>query len=190
LLLIQHVAVQRSLHARGIVERSPVKAKQFAFAAIVNGARVKQMGNVLRWCGFHPPSRSSVYNAQSSIFEHIRRQCLADCEHWRNQMSNQSVISFDGSWSHRRHAKEHIVVVIDCRQKKIVDFDIRVMAKGKVPGNYRGSPNGMEMAALTEIIRRWSRHQWYLRLAGCVHDNDGKATTAVERANWSNVKQY
>jgi hypothetical protein len=105
-------------------------------------------------------------------------------------MANQSVISFDGSWSHRRHAKEHIVIVIDCMQKKIVDFEIKLKAKGKVPGNYRGSPNGMEMAALNDIIRRWTRHEWYRRLAGCVHDNDSKATNAVEAAHWPNVKQY
>jgi hypothetical protein len=67
-------------------------------------------------------------------------------------MIDQSVISFDGSWSHRRHAKEHIVIVIDCGQKKIVDFEIKLKAKGKVTGNYHGSPNGMEMAALKDII--------------------------------------
>jgi hypothetical protein len=40
-------------------------------------------------------------------------------------MAYESVVAFDGAWSHRRYAKECIVILIDCGQNRIVDFEIK-----------------------------------------------------------------
>jgi hypothetical protein len=101
-------------------------------------------------------------------------------------MTDGSVVAFDGSWSHRRGAKECVVVLVDSRTRRIVDFEIVTKANGFVPGNYDGSSNGMEIAGLKVIIERWKKDT---RVIGCVHDNDSKATKAIRDAGW-NIEQY
>lgn len=96
-------------------------------------------------------------------------------------MTEGAVVGFDGAWSHWRRAKECVVILIDCKTKKIVDFEIVTKAKHDCPGNYVGSPNGMELAGLKKIIERWKFDE---RVVGCVHDNDSKATKAIQDAQW------
>jgi hypothetical protein len=96
-------------------------------------------------------------------------------------MSANSIISFDGSWSHRRRAKECVVLIIDCSLKKVVDFRILQKSKFGRPGNYSGSSNGMEVAALRKLIVRWNGNP---NIAGFVHDSDSRASKAIRDAGW------
>jgi hypothetical protein len=96
-------------------------------------------------------------------------------------MIDGSIVAFDGAWSDRRRAKECIVILVDCRPKKIVDFEIQQHAKHCCPGNYFGSPNGMEIAAFKSIALRWRSDS---RVVSCVHDNDARASKVIRDLNW------
>jgi hypothetical protein len=101
-------------------------------------------------------------------------------------MQRNSILAFDGAWGHRRHAKECIVMLVDLNQKRIVDFAIILKPKPGVKANWDGSPNGMELAGVKELIERWKDNE---NVGGIVHDNDSKATAAINAAQWK-VKQW
>jgi hypothetical protein len=101
-------------------------------------------------------------------------------------MTPGSILSFDGSWSHRRGANDWIVVFIDCRSQRIVDFEIVQRPKAWCSGNYQGSSNGMEVEGLRRLITRGKANP---AVVGCVHDSDSKATKAIRDAGWD-IEQY
>jgi hypothetical protein len=156
-------------------------AMRFAFSILVCGGRFVQIEEVFLWNDVIPPAATSFYRAQSLLMKSISAKCERECSKWRNEMTPGSILSFDGSWSHRRGAKECVVVLIDTRIKKIVDFEILQKSKGKMPGNYTGSSNGMEVEALRRLILRWRTNPL---VVGCVHDSDSKASKAIRDARW------
>jgi hypothetical protein len=101
-------------------------------------------------------------------------------------MADKAYISFDGSWSHKRNAKECIVVAIDISRNLIIDYEVVRKAKNGVPGNYIGASNGMEVAALKGIIARLQSDP---RIIGYVHDSDSKATAEIQRSGW-NIEEF
>lgn len=170
--------------------RFPLKiddAKRFAFSIIVNGARYTDIESVFLWNDIIPPSSATYYRAQAQLFDVVKDLCLRECAKWRAEMKAGAVLAFDGSWSHRRNAKECVVVFIDCALKKIVDFEIVQKVKHQQIGNYEGSSNGMEVEALRRLIARWYDNP---NVAGCVHDNDSKASKAIREVNWQIAQYY
>jgi hypothetical protein len=164
-----------------------LNARKFAFSILRSGASFAKVSDVFLWHNIHLPSKSRLYAVQKEFFKPIRRHCLAQCQHWRDQMAEGAVVAFDGAWSHRRCAKECVVILIDCGQKRIVDFQIVTKSKCGVAGNFRGSSNGMELAGLRKIIERWKDNT---KVRGCVHDNDSKATQAIKEAGWEIEQMY
>jgi hypothetical protein len=94
-------------------------------------------------------------------------------------MNPGSSIDFDGSWSHRRQAKECVAVIIDYMTRKVVDYEITQKTKRGRPGNYTGSSSGMEVEAFRRLITRWKGHS---KVVGYVHDCDSKASCAIREA--------
>jgi hypothetical protein len=168
------------------LRRPQLDARRFAFSILTNGANYKTVADIFLWNDLKIPCRSSIYKAQNEFLDKVKEHCMAIVQEWREQMESGSVIAFDGSCGHRRGAKECVVVLIDCRTRRIVDFEIVVMDKKGRKGNYNGSSNGMEVFGLKAIIERWKEDP---RVVGCVHDNDSKATKAIRDAGW-NIEQY
>jgi hypothetical protein len=158
-----------------------LNARRFAFSVLVAGAAYQQVADVFLWMGLLPPAKTSFYTAQTELFPILENLCRTIVDKYKQQMMPEAVCSFDGSWSHSRNAKECIVVLIDCFQKKIVDFQIMHIAKNGMEGNHDGSPNGMEVAALRLLIARWKDTG---RIKGVVRDNDSKARQAIKEENW------
>jgi hypothetical protein len=101
-------------------------------------------------------------------------------------MTKNTVIAFDGAWSHRRRAKECVVTIIDTRQKKVVDYEVVTKTKCGVPGDWDGSANGMELEALKRLLKRWVGDE---NVSGVVHDNDAKASKLIHDLKWK-VDEY
>jgi hypothetical protein len=101
-------------------------------------------------------------------------------------MDDETIVAFDGAWSHRRHAKECIVILIDCNHKRIIDFEIVTKDKCGIEGNWKGSCNGMELHGVKQLIERWKDNG---KVKGVVHDNDSKATLAIAESGWK-VEQW
>jgi hypothetical protein len=168
-------------------EGTRLNARKFAFSVLTSGANFAKVSDVFLMHGIILPSRSRLYAVQKEFFGPIRDHCLKQCQHWREQMAYESVVAFDGAWSHRRCAKECIVILIDCGQKRIVDFEIVLKSKPGVVGGYDGSSNGMELFGVQKIIQRWKGDP---KVRGCVHDNDSKATKAIADADWHIEQMY
>jgi hypothetical protein len=173
---------QNRLGQHGAIE----DARRFAFSILVNGANDAETASVFLWNDITPPSKSTFSRAQGTLLLRFTDQCLLNCQRFREKMLPGSIVAFDGSWSHRRGAKECIVVFVDCRTKKIVDFKIMQKLKSGLAQNFHGFENGMELAALRELIRRWKDDPIVI---GCVHDCDAKASKAIRDAGW-NVTEY
>jgi hypothetical protein len=182
--LTRHVTV-RLVHYDS--EGIRLNARIFAFSVLTSGTSFQKVSDLFLFHNIVLPSRSRLYAVQKEFFGPIRDYCLAQCQYWRSQMADGAVVAFDGSWSHRRCAKECIVILIDCGQKRIVDFEIVIKSKGGVAGNDRGSSNGMELEGLRNIIGRWKGDP---KVKGCVHDNDSKATEAIREADWQIEQMY
>jgi hypothetical protein len=188
-------ASQRQLAARkraraaaaAVRDAQRVDARRFAFSILTNGKGFQSVAELFLWFNIHPPWRSSVYEAQHAFFEPIHKQARDECKYWADRMSRNTVIAFDGAWSHRRRAKECIVTIIDCKQKKIVDYEILTKSKCGGPGNWGGSPYGMEVEALKRLIPRWMNDD---RVSGVVHDNDARATKAMSDLGWKPTEMF
>jgi hypothetical protein len=101
-------------------------------------------------------------------------------------MKKNTIIAFDGAWSHRRRAKECVVTIIDTTQKKVVDYEVVTKTKCGVPGDWEGSANGMELEALKRLLERWVGDE---NVGGVVHDNDAKASKLIRDLQWK-VTEY
>jgi hypothetical protein len=97
-------------------------------------------------------------------------------------MFPDSIIRFNGSWSHRGGAKECVAVFVDCRTNKTVDLEIVQKSKFGLSSNYERSSNGMAIAALQKLITRWKDNSTRV---GCVHSYDAKASKAIRDASWN-----
>ena len=84
-------------------------------------------------------------------------------------MKPDTVISFDGSWDHKRNGRYCIVDVIDQSQKKIIDFEVVQKSTNAHPSDYSGSSHNMEAHAIRNIVHRLKNDQ---RIIGYCHDND------------------
>jgi hypothetical protein len=101
-------------------------------------------------------------------------------------MTKDTIITFDGAWSHRRRAKECVVTIIDTKQKKVVDYEVVTKTKCGTPGDWEGSANGMEIEALRRMLPRWVGNE---NVCGVVHDNDAKASQLIHDLDWD-VEEY
>jgi hypothetical protein len=162
-------------------------ALRFTFSILVTGDRFTRVEELFLWNNILPPHSKAFYTAQTELTTFIKAKCESECLHCREMMGPESILAFDGSWSHRRGAKECVVVVVEVHLRKIVDFEIVRKTKGNVPGDYEGSPNGMEVEALHRLIARWNGNPL---VVGYVHDSDSKASKAIRDAGWRIDEYY
>ena len=69
-------------------------------------------------------------------------------------MEDNSAISMDGSWGHRRNATQCVVEWIDSRSKKIIDFECSERKNHRFAGDFVGSAQAMEVACNKKLIER------------------------------------
>jgi hypothetical protein len=157
-------------------------ARRFAFSILVAGSTYSQATMTFLWNDIIPPSETSFYQAQKGLFKPFDDLARSSCELVRRSLLEGTVISFDGSWSHRRRAKECVVVVVVVGTDKIIDYELIRRPKSGNPGNYDGSANGMECEALARIVQRLKSDA---RIVGYVHDNDSTAAKVITDAGWA-----
>jgi hypothetical protein len=159
---------------------------RFTFSILVTGCGFRAIHQVFLWNNIVTPCSTSFYKAQKNIFGPLHELSRESVDIAREGMAENTHISFDGSWSHKRNAAECIVVAIDISRNLIIDYEVVRKSKNGITGNYVGSSNGMEVAALKGIIERL---QSDTRIVGYVHDSDSKATAAIRRAGW-NIEEF
>ena len=95
-----------------------MNCKQFAFSILVTGSNYHSIAECFLENGIVPPCNTTYYRYVDEIVEVINNLAREEVDIQRAQMLPDTVISFDGSWDHRRQAKCCIVVAIDQFQKK------------------------------------------------------------------------
>lgn len=159
---------------------------RFAFAVIVEGQNYGAVEPMFTWLDIQIPSKRTFMRAQKKVLAIIQQMALRSCQRYREQMTEDSTISFDGSWSHRRNAVQCVVDFIDQRQKKIVDFEMVLKRSHRKNGNFEGASNLMKAEGLKRMVPRWINDE---RITAYVHDNDGKARTEIERQEWKIIEK-
>ena len=158
-----------------------VNAKRFVFSVLVEGLTPLAVERCMLWNDVVPPCHRRFYEIQDEFLIILQSMAQESCQKWRRWMAPGSIITLDGSWSHRRNAKRCLVDFIDSANRKIVDFEIVVKQSGRNDGDYKGPSNGMEREALMRLIPRWREDA---RVIGYCHDNDGKTRRAITDSGW------
>lgn len=161
-------------------------AKRFAFSVLIEGLNYASLERCLLWNDVIPPSTHLFYDVQHEIIPILVAMAQQSCQYWRSMMTPGTILSMDGSWSHRRNANRCLVDFVDSEKRKIVDFEIVVKRSGRIEGNYTGPSNGMEREALSRLIPRWKDDP---RVVGYCHDNDGKTRRTIAEAGWQ-IDEY
>jgi hypothetical protein len=79
---------------------------RFAFSILVNAGRYPEIRDAFPWNDIVPPSRATFYRVEEEL-------CRKEGDDWKNQMKPNAIIAFDRSWSHRRRAKECVVLIVE-----------------------------------------------------------------------------
>jgi hypothetical protein len=133
------------------------------FAVLATGLRYEQEKEFLLFFNIVMPSKSAFYEAQKGVASELVRRARHSAAYWASRLPAGTVIAFDGSWSHRRQADQHLGAFIALTPDrnheaygKVVDFVLLGRRHCRQPGNYEGSPQGMETAGLAEMSGRWA----------------------------------
>lgn len=103
-----------------------VNAKRFVFSVLVEGLTSLAVERCMLWNDVVPPCHRRFYEIQDEFLIILQSMAQESCQKWRRWMAPGSIITLDGSWSHRRNAKRCLVDFIDSANRKIVDFEIVV----------------------------------------------------------------
>ena len=97
-----------------------------------------------------------------------------------------TVLSFDGSWDHRRRGKQCLFTVICHQNGKIVECLTISQAVSETSENYCGDSNRMEAKGLSLAIDRLRQ---FPNIVGYVHDNDASARKMIRESGWE-ITEY
>lgn len=158
-----------------------LNAKRYVFSVLVEGLTPLAVERCMLWNDIAPPSHRKFYEVQNEMIPILYSMARESCQKHRRWMQPGTILTLDGSWSHRRNAKRCLVDFIDSNSRKIVDFEIVVKVSGLNEGDYTGPSNGMEREALRRLIPRWKEDT---RVVGYCHDNDGKTRKTITDSGW------
>jgi hypothetical protein len=78
------------------------------------------------------------------------------------------------------------VLIVDSELKKVATLEI-LQIQIREQGNYEGSSNSMEVAALRKLITPWKDNPL---VVGFVRDRDSKASKAIRDSGWNIQKWF
>lgn len=110
-----------------------ISANKLIFLALTTGSGFTKIAEILSWCNVKLPSASTFYRHQKEVYMKLSDLAHQSCEEARRHCPMHKGVSFDGSWSKCRNAKNCIVDIICVETKKIIDFQI--ISNYQVPEN-------------------------------------------------------
>lgn len=129
-----------------------------------------------------PIGRSSFYNTQKIVVPTIIELAKESCKEAFDMMPNNSTVAIDGSWAHRRNARQCIVDAIDTKNHKIIDF-VFISKNAYEKAIYRNvSSNLMEFEGLKCLLPRLKASSKVLKIC---RDDDVKIPNLMRDINWS-----
>ena len=159
---------------------SIMNSLRFAFSILVTGSTYAEGQQLFLWNDIWPPCKTAFYEAQKFICSLIVKMARASCQYCRSLLRQNSIIAFDGSWSHRRNADFCLVDFIDVSSGRVVDFEI--ISKKYGPNPFAGPSNAMEVEGIRRMIPRWIHDK---RIIAYVHDKDAKSRKLINELGWN-----
>ena len=133
-----------------------------------------------------PDSRKRFYKELFTVGEEITALARRSMEYERSQMPPGTIISFDGSWDHRRQGSRCLFTVI-CRQTgKILESITISNRTDQTLETFCLHSNLMEAQGLRIAVERLRN---FAQIVGYVHDNDAKATKIIQDSGWQ-IQQF
>lgn len=152
-------------------------ARCLAVSLLVTGSNYSSMSEMLLWNDIISLCKRTFNRARNEVVEKILEMATEFCSKYKEQMTTNSTIAMDGSWSHRRNANECVFEFVDLNQKKIVDFEFPTKDNHSITGDYIGFSNGMEIDCLKKMIKRLKNNN---KVISYSHDRDGKTKNVME----------
>ena len=172
-------------HARWHQKKLEVSALRMAYAILVEGARPEQIREVFKRCGIIVPTRQELYKEMRTVCNTVINLALQNMDDELEKMPEGSVLSFDGSWDHRRRGKQCLFTVICHQNGKIVECLTISKAVPETSENYCGDSNRMEAKGLSLAIDRLRQCP---NIVGYVHDNDASARKMIRESGWEIIE--
>ena len=167
------------------VQRVPEGLKvdplQMAYATMVSGMTPTKSFEFTRLLGLSVPSERSYYKAQRQVCSAIVEMAEASMEEVRQNLPEETVVSIDGSWDHRRHGSNCVVSVIDQGSGKVVDLSWVSRKVDEGAQNFCANSTLMELGALKLSVEKLKDIP---QITGYVHDNDARASKLIEQEGW------
>lgn len=162
------------------------RARRLAFAIVVEGGRPEQVLNIFRWCGIPVPPMSYVYREMRTVSRRIVKMAQDSMRFERENLPPNTIIGFDGSWSHRRRGKSCFFSVVSIQTGKVIQSTL--VSKSPSSDSQIACENStlMESVGLQRAVEVLHNNP---NITGYVHDNDGKARAIIRRAGWD-IQEY
>ena len=158
-----------------------LNARRFIFSIIVCGLSISQVREFVLFNDILPPSEATLYRHQPRVTQAIIDYAIKSCERNLERMEDNTVVAFDGSWSHRRNAGFCFVSMIDTTRKKVIDFVCVTNVKNFPHCLYYSGPSvNMELEGLKILLERLKTNK---KIIGYCHDNDSKARKLITGMN-------
>ena len=170
----------------GSLIHGKVSGKEIAIISIIEGLGIDQVRRICTKLGLRCCHPSACFCAQKQIEKVIHQHAVQSTLKNARNISNETILSFDGSWSHSRNASQCIGTFVDLSNKKIVDYHIAENDSYWNKGNYKGYPQGMETECFRNMASRWIHND---KVIGICQDNDNDHGGILKELGW-NIRIY
>jgi hypothetical protein len=162
-------------------------AGSVAFSILASGLTPDKFREGLLWNNIISPSKGLVNSKMRQIGEFIVQMAHESCIDAIAKMPDGSVISFDGSWEHRRNSHRAIFTVF-CGYN-IIGFQIEDTRKATHHrvDKYSYIPQNLEVIALKHMIDRLKAIP---QIVGYCHDNDARTRNVINDEKEWKIQEY
>lgn len=160
--------------------------KKIVFATLASGMTYLSAFTFLALLTGYIISKKNFYKAQSELEKILLKEKEKQLLKFQNLLEENTIVAFDGAWNHVRQGSNCIVIMIDIKTKKIIDFAIIERPKQYVEGNCIKSPKNLEAEGIRTLASKWKNNK---RIVSYVHDNDGSTRKILKELGWK-INEY
>lgn len=157
----------------------------FTISILIFGLSYQIARNVFNFNGIEVCSEKTFYKYQNQISPIIIQMAKESAKNFSEKIENDTIISIDGAWDHRRHGTACIVTFIDIKTRKIIDFEISTTPKQFVHGNTNECSRNLEKVSIEKLVERWKHSQ---KFKYYIHDNDGVTRNIINNSGWKIIE--
>jgi hypothetical protein len=163
-----------------------IGAYELALAILSSGSMTSKAIELLNWCGCVAPAHNQLCNALQRIGEVIITMAKKSCSGALNRLPVGCVISFDGSWEHRRNSHRCFVDVCCQNTGQVIAYAIISNLIPEDRPEYCKIPQNMEVAGMKMLLPQLVSHP---EICAYCHDNDAKTRKLIRESGWG-IEEY